>query len=313
MSPRHILRAAIVAAAIATATGAAAASPGISVRSFTSEKTCTLYELEWGREVSAAAASSQSAVGAASDGYGAAVAGASASREAWVYAREWGTELRRECVQNFPNLRSTVAAALASAGPVDTGGQALSLDGRLTNVGYSVERLDSGGSSFLRGYMLVSFEHHLRNAAGQIVFGGVITKRLLIQDVSDTTAIAYANTQAGRTTFGQIQQQVGLALARSVIFHLSPPRVTGSDGGSVSLSYGAPLIPVGATVLAPTAAGGRIRRLTVVGSVTGQATAESDGGISLADVPVGAVVTFVEAEDPAARARVFDRVALPEN
>jgi hypothetical protein len=288
---------------------AQAAGSAITIGTFTAEKTCTTYELQWGREFSASAGSS-SASGAV-DAYGAAYG--SSSRYASVYARSWGTELRRECEQNFPQMRSTIADALGSAGPVTGGGSGMVLSGSVTNVGYDAQSVGTSGSQISDQFMVVAVEYKLRNKAGQIVFSGALTKRLNIATGAETADVTYTRTQSGRTTFAQIQQQVGYAVARAVIFHLNPLRIVQNDGQSVALNYGTPLVPLGSAVIVAGGNSLRGRRLTVTSSMDGRAVAESDAHVILADVAPGTTATFVEADDPAANSRVHERVELPEN
>ncbi|MBU6269199.1 MAG: hypothetical protein KGN34_16750 [Sphingomonadales bacterium] len=298
---------------VALLVSAQARAGTISVGVFTAEKTCTTYELEWGREFAASASASASAGEASGNFLGGSASYGSASRSASIYAREWGTELRRECVRNFPAVRSTLASALASAGPVASPDGPLTLTGRLTGVGYESQTVDTAGSAIADQFMVVGIEFALRNRAGRIVYGGALTKRLNIDAGSETADVSFSRSQSGRTTFAQLQQQVAYAVARNVLFHLHPLRVVANDGKAIALNYGTPLVPLGSAVLVPSATSLRGRRLTVVSARNDQAVAESDAHAALQDVPVGAVVTFAEADDPAANSRVFQRVELPEN
>jgi len=304
--------AAFVAALAFTGTFAQTAEASVAVGTFTSEKTCTTYELEWGREFAAASSSSGASGGYVAGNYGAAGGYSGYSRSSSVYAREWGTELRRECVQNFPQMRSTIASALASAGPVYSDGS-YTLTGRITDVGYDAQTVDTKGSSIVDQYMVVSVEFQVRSKTGKVVYGGALTKRLNILTGTETAEVSYARAQSGRTTFSQIQQQIGFAVARAVIFHFNPLRVVDNDGKSIALNFGAPLVPLGSAVIVATASSLQGRRLTVTSSMSGRAVATSDANIPLRDVPIGSPVTFAESDDPAANSRVYERVELPEN
>ena len=292
---------------------AMAAGSGVTVGTFTAEQTCTTYELKWGREF-AASSSSAAAAGATSiDGSGAASGYIAGSNSSSVYAREWGADLRRECVQNFPQLRSTIIAALASAGPIASSGQSLTLSGRLTDVGYDAQTVGTQRSMVTDQFMVVTIEFQLRDRSGRVVYGGALTKRLNISTGTETADISYSRSQTGGTTFSQIQQQVGFAVARAVIFHLQPLRVVENDGKAIALNYGTPLVPLGSAVIVTGSGSLRGKRLTVTSSMPGRAIAESDARISLADIAPGTLVMFAEADDAAAKSRVFERVDLPEN
>lgn len=293
--------------------GTSADAASITVGTFNAEKSCVVYEQEWGREFAAAAGATASGAVVASDGHTEAAGYNSVSRYAGIYAKEWGTELRRECVENFPQVRSTLASALASTGPVILDGQPLTLTGRLTDVGYDVRFVETQNSTIVDQFMVVSIEFQLRNRAGRIAYGGAITKRFNIASSAETEDVSYDRVQSGRTTFSQVQQQVGFAVARAVIFHFKPLRVTDNDGKSLALNYGTPLVPIGSAVIVsgPTSLSGR--RLTVISSMAGRSVAKSDAGISLGDVPRGSLATFADADDPVANSRVFERVDLPDN
>lgn len=262
----------------------------ITVATFTSEKSCTVYELQWGREFAQA------------DAYSVTV------------ARAWGSQLVRDCQQNFPGLRGTLSAAFASAGvPRELRGRRLVLSGRLTDAGFESQSISTGGSTVAGESMVVSVDFQVRDATGHVVYGGALTKRFPIGAHTRTSSVASDQSDTGRSNFSQLQREVAYAVARSVTFHIAPLRVTANDGHRLQLNYGAPLVPLGSAVQVPHTGSLRTSRLNVVSATGTDSLAESEVPVDLGDVPVGTVVTFAEADDPAANTRRYERQELPEN
>jgi hypothetical protein len=262
----------------------------ITVSTFTTEKSCTTYELDWGREFAHA------------DAYSVTV------------AKAWGSQLVRDCQQNFPGLRTTIAAAFASAGvPSELRGRRLTLTGRLTDVGYSTGSVATEGSTVAGQAMVVSVSFEVKDAGERIVYGGALTKRFPINASTSTASVATEQSETGRTTFSQLEREVAYAIARAVTFHVAPLRVAANDGHRIELNYGSPLVPLGAAIIVPHGGSLRNSRLNVTSATGSGAIADSEGGADVSDVAVGTAVTFAEADDPAANGRAYDRVDLPEN
>lgn len=306
---RLLLYSGIVAAILL---GAGSAQAGtLSVGRFTAEQSCRIYVTEWEREVAVATGSSSSAGAVVADGYGAAAARRSSSQFSGAYLREWGTELNEICAQNFPRIRSTLASALASAGPFNPGDGAYTVNGFLTDIGYEGTSVGMASVAEARGYILASVTYQVKNAKGNVVFGGAFTKRFNIASAVETAGMSFRNSQSGRTVFSQLQEQIGYALARQVLFHFKPLRVAANDGQSIALNYGPPIIPMGAAVLVSGERALEPRRLTVISGTPGRAIAQSRAFANLSDVPVGSEVLFAEPEDGYSETSTIPSVPLP--
>lgn len=142
-----------------------------------------------------------------------------------------------------------------------------------------------------------------------MVGGGTLTKTI---DVG-SDMVAGSGSGCGTATpydvpYDRIETSVAAALARQIAFQLAPLRVVSTDGRGIVLSYGDPLLPLGAQV---SVAGrdGRPQRYGVVDATPGSADADPVGDAS--PVAPGAIATIVEDDDPAADARRFRKVDLP--
>lgn len=255
----------------------------ITVGTFTSERSCSVYALTSGRSASVETAYVAVAVSS------------------------FKTELVRSCTQNFPAMRSTVAAAIASSGKF-TGGQRLVLSGRLTDAGVHSSSVATGGVSMASDSAVVSIEYQLRDATGKAVYGGLITKSLPVSTTVSTDAAESSDSQSGRSLFSQLQREAALAVARSASFKVEPLRVTGNDGRHIRLNYGEPFVGLGATVNAESRGGMGSVRLDVTSATSDSALAESEAGASLADIAPGSRATYIEGD---ANGRRYERVDLP--
>lgn len=274
---------------------------------FVSEKTCTTYELMWGRET-LVAASDRAAVATRN-------AAAYVGRDRLAFTRAWGTELVKDCVSDFPALRASMRDALAASGKLQVtqalGPGALVLTGRLSNVGYADSQITRADMSDSRNSVVASVQFALEDRAGRSVFGNVLTKRMVLSSGLETASGSFQSNETGRTTYTQLQREVALAVARAVSFHLAPLTVVDATDRRVKLNYGAAYLPLGATVLVPAERGMRMVKAVIVSADNDTALAEADGGGSFAGVVVGSKARFVEADDPAANAPRWDRVELP--
>jgi hypothetical protein len=296
----------------------------IAVGDFTSEQSCQTYVLDWGRTV---ASGSSASAGYEAAGASSAVAGGSAaaassassgymqeSRYAW--ASEWGQELVRDCRLNFRAMRSSIEAALTASGKftvarTDPGPRTLILTGRISEIGFASDAVSTAGLAREGTSVVVSAQYTVEDAHGDTVFGNLLTKTLRLDAATVTPGIATASVQSGRTVYTQLQRAVALAIARDVAFRQYPPRVMAVTPGRASLNYASTFLPAGTVVYLPAANGVSTIKCVVAPSAGGYASVVPDGAGSLAHVPVGALVTVVDADDPAAQGRRYERVDLP--
>jgi hypothetical protein len=277
----------------------------VSLGSFVSQQSCTLYAVTSGSE-----AMVYDRRGAAvADAYGY----AAASRTTLAWARQWRTELVRDCVSHFAGLRNSIVAALAASGrvtvvPAGTRG-ALVLNGRVSDVGVTNSAVSAAGfdRSANAATLTVEFSLGGRGGAG---FGASVIKSLTFADRLDAGGVSYSQSQSDGATYARLQLELSLAVSRAVAFHLSPLRVTANTGQRLRVNYGAPLLPLGAAVTVDGGPAGMIRA-NVVAASADYAELESEGGADLSAVRPGSVATFSEPEDPRSSGRVIPRTELP--
>lgn len=285
-----------IGVALAVAAPVEAALPTVRVARIDSARSCTLYQMSAGRHREASAV----------DAYGA----AAASETSWM------TYLVRDCVDNFASLRTSLQAALAASGKlaVVPGGGSYVVSGRISDVSGGgpaapAQRAPGGSFAISSSGMLVNMDVTVRDAAGRIVFGGLLTKRLETGFSMATRGLSSSSSESGDAVYTELQHEVALAVARLVAFRIEPLRVTGGGARRIQLNYGAPLLALG-TMVQVTAPDGSIVRYTVSGAGQGSAQADYYGGDADRVVP-GSPAIVIESDDPAADARRFDRVDLP--
>lgn len=298
-------------ACVLAMSGAPAMAGSLSVGNFTAEESCRVFVTEWEREIAVATGSSSSASAVVANPYGAAGARRSSSETSSAYLREWGTELNEICNQNFPRVRSTMASALASSGTFNPGDGTFTVNGFLTDIGYETTSYGSDSVVEDNSYVLASVTYQVKNAKGNVVYGGSFTKRFNTETAVETNGSSFQSSQSGRTVFSQLQEQIGYAVARQVLFHFEPLRVTANDGRAIALNYGPPIIPMGAAVLVTSERSLEPLRLTVVSAAPGRAIARSPAMVNLSDVPIGSEVFFAEPESGLSETSVLPSVPLP--
>lgn len=306
---RFILRSGI--AVMAAAAGSTAHAGTLSVGKWATEESCRYYVTEWEREVAVASSSSQSAGAAVVTPYGAAAARRSSSQSSSAYLREWGTQLNEICSQNFPRIRSTMASALASNGAVNPGDGAFTVEGFLTDIGYESTAFGNASVAEASDNILVSVTYQVRNARGNVIYGGALTKSFNVATLVETSGSSFQSAQSGRTVFSQLQEEVGYAVARQILFHFEPLRVVANDGQAVAFNYGPPLIPMGAAIMVSGEKSLQPKRLIVTGALPGRAVAQSPALASVEDVTIGSAAFFAEEEDPYSDQSVIPSVRLP--
>jgi hypothetical protein len=272
----------------------------VAIGTFTSAQSCTTYVLTSG---SVAAAGSHTRV------YGA------GSQTSAAFAAAWRQELVRDCVDNFPGLRTAITSALAASGGVEvvprgTRG-AIVLNGQVSDVGTSnssVATEDMEQSSEEAG---LTVDFSLQSPGGAVRFGDSIAKRVNSGSSLATEGFSSTSNQSGTSVYNNLQRELALAVSRSVNFELEPLRVVSVSGRRARVNYGAPLLTLGATVIVD---GGVERgqiRCNVVSAGNGFADIEAEGGQSLESILPGSRAQFAEPEDPASNGRRLERVNLP--
>jgi len=276
-----------LAAMLAMPGAASAQSVTVAIGKISSERSCTTYQMSSGSS-------------------------AMVVTPRLIAARaSWRTWLVRDCVNNFATFRTTLEAALASSGTLAVGPRGrYSVTVSLSELGSASDSASNADSSSNSGDVVMSLDMTVRDAGGRIIYGGNITKHLETSSNYNSGSNASSSEQSGRTVYTQIQQQIAQAVARTVAFKLVPPAVTAVQGRKIQLNYGAPLVTLGMPVMVTTR-GGEILRYRVSAAVPGHAMADAYGGGDFSGAAPGDAATVVEAEDPEANARRYERVDLP--
>lgn len=267
----------------------------ISVGTVESEKRCTLYEESAG----------SSAMIATPYGFAA--------------ASSWRTWLVRDCVDNFASIRTSIEAALAASGKfvVKPSGGAYVVSGRISDVSgddappAQAPNPGKDGYSVATTHMVVNMDVSVKDAAGRIVHGALLTKKIETSSDIKIDDLHSWNRQSGQVLYTTLQHQVALAVARKVAFQLVPLRVVSSDGRSIQVNYGAPLLELGSMLQATSPDGREAIRYSVTSAGGQSAIAQIDGDGNASKIAPGSTVILIEPEDPAANGRRLKRVELP--
>ncbi len=278
--------------------GATQASPmrSVVIGRIASEKTCTVYQESAGRSSLVA------------------------TRHMLAESESWRTWLVKDCVTNFANIRTSLEAALASTGKftVKTAGAGYTVTGVIGQVGGDDGPIPTGpsaggGYSIASRQMFVSMDVMVRDPAGHMIYGGLLTKHLETASNIQTQGLQTSSSQSGQDVYDELQHEVALAVARLVAFHIDPLRVTNVEGRRIQLNYGSPLLTLGTIVEVAGQGAAPATRYYVTSSSPDGATAEVHGEIGdWTKVGPGSVGTVIESDDSAAGARTTNRVELPE-
>ena len=235
-------------------------------------------------------------------------------------ASSWRTWLVKDCVDNFATIRSSLEAALASTNrfSIKTAGSGTyTVIGAISQVGGDGGPAPDiptgrGGYSVSSRQMFVSMDITVKNAAGRIVYGGMLTKNIETGSSITTPGLQTTSSESGEALYTVLQHEVALAAARIVAFHIDPLRVLSTDDKEIHLNYGSPLLKLGTIVHVTNSEGGTVRYLVTSANSEG-ATAEVDGERGdWTKVTKGDIADVIEDEDPAAKGRKTKKVELPD-
>lgn len=269
--------------------------PPMSIGRISTVKSCNLYQESAGR------------------------AGVAVTRYAAAAFASWRTWWVKDCVDNFASMRASLEAALAASGGVSLrsgGGYIVStslsdVSGGPGAATPNAPDMGAGGYSIATTGMRINVDVTVRDRGGRIVFGTLLTKTIEMGSDIKVGGFEASSNDSGQAVYGRLQHEVALAIARAVAFHFTPLRVVDGDGRQIRLNYGAPLLTLGMIVQATSPDGATTVRYNVVSSADGFASARVDGGGDAARIVRGSRATVIEADDPAANARRYDKVELP--
>jgi hypothetical protein len=266
--------------------------PTVTIGAIGSQKACTVYQQSAGRS---ALLATPNLIAAASS---------------------WRTWLVHDCIDHFATIRTSLEAALAASGKfvvVPRGGRYL-ITGSISDVseGGPAPATPAVGSGYAisSSYMFVNMDVKLSEASGRTLYGGLLTKRLETGSNIEVSGFHTTSTRSGQALYTELQHEVALATARLVAFHIVPLSVTASEGRTIQLNYGAPLLALGTIVQVTSPDGGASARYTVTAAGPQGATAQLDGDGS-PRITVGSIASVIEPDDLAANGRRLTRVELP--
>lgn len=284
------------AALLAVLAGApvAAAQDGVvlSVGRITTKETCRYFQESEGRGAVAA------------------------NRWAVAAAVSWRTWWVKDCESNFPTMRSTLEAALASSGTARVGSRArytvsINITGISGGEGPPPRAPTDREWAVAQSFMIVSMDVAVRDQSGRTVFGGLLTKKIEVGSHAYAGGIEATGNASGEAAYGKMQNELALAAARMVAFHFTPIQVVSADGKQVQLNYGVPLLQLGSLLQIASPDRRSVIRYRVTSANSGFALARLDGGGAFESIVPGSVGTFIEPDDPAANGRRYEKVDLP--
>lgn len=244
-------------------------------------------------------------------------AGLVATPDVLAFASSWRSWLVKDCESQFATMRASLESSLASTGKFAVGAAGYTVNVTLSGIseggpaGYTPPAEGYGEYHVSQSFMSVALDVTVTDENGTVVYGGPILKKIET-GYSITADNSYSSgTNLGEAAYGQLQQEVALAVARLVAFNIEPLRVTQIDGYDVKLNYGAPLLKMGAIVQVEGRGGMRRLRYLVTSSDSRYALAEVDGDNDPDLIEVGALASVIEEDDPAANGRRYKKKRLP--
>lgn len=234
-----------------------------------------------------------------------------------AYASSLRSWLVKDCETQFATMRASLESALASTGKFTVGGSGYNVNVTLSGVteggpaGVTPPAEERGEYHVSQSFMSVALDVTVTDSRGNVVYGGPLMKRIETS-YSITADNTYSvGSNSGEAAYGQLQQEVALAVARLVAFKIEPLRVTDVDGYDIKLNYGSPLLKLGTIVQVDMRGGMRRLRYLVTSSDNRYALAEVDGDNDSSAIEPGAFASVIEEDDPAANGRRYRRTRLP--
>lgn len=277
-------------AALTHAVPAAAAGPiPLTIGRVSTTQACTTYRNFIAHNRSVAAQDAESAV---------------AASETTVVSY-----LTRDCVDDFPAIRTTLTAALAASGKfaIGRGANLYTVTARLglASVGAQSSE-ETAGFSRSSKTLKINMDVLVHDTAGRVVYGGTLSRALDFESSLQTAEGARQSSQSPESLYADLQESIARAAARLVAFHFEPLRVIGRDGRTVQLNYGASMLPIDTRLNVSNAQGSAQLRFLVISANDTSAIAELDGDGDVNLIAPGSIAS-VEEGDP----RRFRRVDLP--
>ena len=236
----------------------------------------------------------------------------------WLYASsmQWRTWWVKDCVAQFATMRSSLEAALASSGALPSGPGNYRVNVTIEGVsgGDPVSAPQPSGArgySFARSSIFTSYSVSVTDGSGHVVFGHLGKKAVEVGSEIIADGTRSQTSMTGEAVYGVLQNELALTIARAVSFHFAPLKVTEVQNDRIALNYGAPFLTVGATLRVPVGNGLSTLQFVVISAGGGRAIAELDGDFDTTAIALGTTVTYIEADDPAANGRRYDRIRLP--
>lgn len=236
----------------------------------------------------------------------------------WFYASHvsWRTWWVKDCIDNFQTMRSSLEAALASTGKFTVGRGGYRIDvtiGDVSGGGGAPDNPAIGPRGFAvsKTGMLTTFTVTVKDRSGKVIYGGLSSKTIETGVHVDADNLHATSSMTGDAVYGVMQNELALAIARIVAFKIEPLRVTQVEGERIRLNYGSPFLKLGTLVEVGGEDSLYAIKYNVVSASNGNAVAEVDGDNVTSSIRAGMQATMVEADDPAANGRRYQRNRLP--
>jgi hypothetical protein len=234
------------------------------------------------------------------------------------YASFWGAWAVTQCQDRFSSMRENIESALIETGAFDVlsgRGETSPLSdyivyGTVTGLGAHYSRTTDTDFCVNRNKVKAAVDiRMIERSTGRVVFGGNVAKSL------EQAAHIVAGERAGcsanrdrRPLYDLTQRELSLAVARSIAFKASTPRVRAIEGRRIVIDLGKPLLSLGMQVKVKGENGMPVR-YRVISTMSDSAVAEPMQ--QAANVKLDSIVEVIEQGDVEENARRIDKVELP--
>lgn len=235
-----------------------------------------------------------------------------------IYESYWGYWLVVECRQQFGQLREGIQSAIAETGAmnlsstrngVDIPRPDLVITGRVQGLGSEQSTTSAADYCVAATRVKGSLDLRVRDASSnRVIHAATITRSVEVGSETVGGASHCSSGRASRSDYDLLQRELALTAARTIAFKIKPMRVLETNGRSVSVNYGAPMVRLG-TILQVMTADGAPAKYRVTSTMGEQSFASPMGAAKL--VSPGALADVIDEDDPAANGRRFERVELP--
>lgn len=245
------------------------------------------------------------------------VAGIESDSDCTLYESYWGSWLVIECQKQFRQLREGLQSALIETGRmslstsrngVDVPRPNLVVTGRVQGLGFEKSRATAADYCVAGTRVKGSLDLRVREAGtNRVVHAATIARSVEVSGHVVAGGGSCSSSSGRPEHYDLLQRELALTAARTIAFKLQPLRVSGAQGRTISLNYGAPLLKLG-TILQVMTASGAPAKYRVTSTLGNQSYASPMGVAEI--VAPGAPADVLDEDDPQALGRRFERVEL---